>query len=68
MKSCEPRRSRDHLRDGTGVAIPPTLRELHVLLDSKVATLPYGSPGPDRVGCSDGYTARCTYGIEGSWL
>jgi hypothetical protein len=25
---------------GTGVAIPPTLRELHVPFDSKVATLP----------------------------
>src|SRR6266481_6603663 len=49
MKSCEPRRSRDHVRDGTGVAIPPTLRELHVPFDSKVATLPYGSPRPDRV-------------------
>src|SRR5271169_3691531 len=32
MKSCEPRRSRDHVRNGTGVAIPPTLRELHALV------------------------------------
>ena len=53
------RRSRDHVRNGTGVAIPPTLRELHVPFDSKVATLPYGSPGPDRVDCSDGYTSFC---------